>query len=157
MVGSYSPMIQEEIDAKVEEIRARRAEEKRRKHRGAVSRWKEKNPAKKREMDRKWRQRQNPDRYREYRRWWSIKKKYNMSKEEWEGMFEGQGNCCAICGGLEPLGLNWHTDHCHKTKMVRGILCNSCNMLVGNHDRAVLVAAVAYWDKNHGGGGGDPV
>jgi len=29
----------------------------------------------------------------------------------------------------------WHTDHVHGTKIVRGILCGSCNMLVGQIEK----------------------
>lgn len=36
---------------------------------------------------------------------------------------------CAICGKItEQLGI----DHCHKTNKLRGLLCKSCNLAVGN-------------------------
>jgi Autographiviridae endonuclease VII len=63
-------------------------------------------------------------------------------------MLEKQGYQCPICQGwLYPQkekGI--HIDHDHTTGKVRGLLHNSCNMLLGlAHDNvAVLEAAIAY-------------
>jgi len=39
---------------------------------------------------------------------------------------------CEICGRKTPGGMGgWLTDHNHKTKLFRGILCNKCNALLG--------------------------
>mgnify|MGYP002414081203 FL=1 len=64
-------------------------------------------------------------------------------------MLEQQGGVCAICAKDQHRGVNWHTDHCHKTKRVRGILCRPCNIMLGHikDDVAVLKAAVDYLTK----------
>ena len=51
-------------------------------------------------------------------------KAYGISNEEYCEMFYEQNGRCGICGNylLRP-----HTDHNHKTKKVRGILCSRCN------------------------------
>lgn len=65
----------------------------------------------------------NPD--YEWRR--GLMRHYNLTDVEWHRMFESQGFKCASCGAVEHRGKNWHTDHCHETDRVRGILCHPCN------------------------------
>lgn len=62
-----------------------------------------------------------------------LKRSYGLTIEEWNAMFEKQGKACAICGSTDPGATNhkFHTDHCHKTKAVRGILCQPCNTGLG--------------------------
>lgn len=70
-----------------------------------------------------------------------------MTAEQWDAMFEGQGRACRICRASEPGGRGvWHTDHCHTTRKVRGILCHYCNVGLGNFkdDPALLGAAIGY-------------
>jgi hypothetical protein len=61
-----------------------------------------------------------------------LKAKYGLTPDEWQGMFEGQGCRCAICGSDQPNAkAGWNTDHCHKTGHVRFILCAHCNRGLG--------------------------
>ena len=64
---------------------------------------------------------------------WGIRKRlYGITKDEYNKLWESQGGCCAICGIHQselPRALD--LDHCHKTNIVRGFLCHSCNMVVG--------------------------
>lgn len=52
-------------------------------------------------------------------------KKYGITVEESEVLLAQTK--CEICGGESPL----HTDHDHKTGIVRGMLCNNCNNGLG--------------------------
>ena len=55
-----------------------------------------------------------------------------------------QRNKCAICKNKLPV--RFHVDHCHNTKKVRGILCGSCNIGIGNFKENIksLKGAIAY-------------
>ncbi len=72
-----------------------------------------------------------------------------MTPEDWELKFESQGRCCASCRADQPGGHHhWHTDHCHDTRMVRGILCHVCNTGQGLTDNPALLRAKAdYLDR----------
>jgi hypothetical protein len=75
------------------------------------------------------------------------KYRYGMTVVGWFEMFDLQGKVCAICKADKPGGKAWwHTDHCHKTGRVRGILCIHCNRLLGGaqDDVQILEAATAY-------------
>lgn len=88
----------------------------------------------------------NPDRAYELGRSNHILKQYGLTLEQWNALFTSQGNCCAICKTVSAGDKrNWHTDHCHETGKVRGILCANCNRIV--HKLAtpdVLEAAAKY-------------
>lgn len=87
-----------------------------------------------------------PDQLQKYHR----KYKYGLTDTEWQALFTAQGNRCAICGETDPPTKNkWHTDHCHKTGRVRGILCHYCNAIVHKHaTAAVLRRAAEYVESN---------
>ena len=56
-------------------------------------------------------------------------KKYNISLEEYDKCMASSDNC-EICGVFATTkGLSF--DHCHETGEFRGILCNKCNMAIG--------------------------
>jgi hypothetical protein len=113
--------------------------------------WRRENPEKRREAKRR-AYRKNPQRHIDgVRRWkirypekvraqkrkpsdreWSLKKKYGLTLDAWDALFNAQGRVCAACGTDKPGTKNgWHTDHCHETKVVRGILCLHCNVGIG--------------------------
>jgi hypothetical protein len=85
--------------------------------------------------------------HKEKYRAWFLKKTYGITAEEHAALFAQQGKCCAICGSKEPRTTrSWHVDHDHVTGAVRGILCNTCNLLLGRaRDRVdILQGAIAY-------------
>lgn len=49
--------------------------------------------------------------------------KYRLYPEDWDELCERYSGDCWIC----KLPLKLHTDHCHDTGRVRGLLCNQCN------------------------------
>ncbi|MFE3854538.1 endonuclease domain-containing protein [Streptomyces griseorubiginosus] len=57
--------------------------------------------------------------------------------------------CSSTVSGFES-GI-FAVDHCHDSGVVRGVLCRSCNFLLGNvrDEVAVLLAAVRYLLKDH--------
>jgi hypothetical protein len=70
-----------------------------------------------------------------YRR--HLKRKYNMTPEEFEALSVAQGGKCAICSREGKLVV----DHDHESGKVRGLLCKNCNYTVTgdlNWARAVV-------------------
>jgi hypothetical protein len=69
--------------------------------------------------------------------------RYGLSLQDYRAILERQGNACAIC---KKRGRPLCIDHCHVTGQVRGLICRSCNLALGNcnDDPEVLRAAAAY-------------
>lgn len=65
-----------------------------------------------------------------YNRVRRLKKKYNLTPEEYENKVKSQDNKCAICQKVPTKKLV--VDHCHSTGEIRGLLCNKCNMGLGH-------------------------
>ena len=56
---------------------------------------------------------------------WGLKKKYNMTIEQYQEILEKQKGCCEICNRLAKRLV---VDHNHKTGKVRGLICDRCNL-----------------------------
>lgn len=57
-------------------------------------------------------------------------REYGLSGDDVMDMLERQRGRCATC--REPLDQSkFRVDHCHKTGVVRGLLCNWCNLAIG--------------------------
>lgn len=54
-------------------------------------------------------------------------KKYNLTPDGYKALFESQDGSCAICHRAITLVI----DHDHNTGLVRGLLCNGCNLALG--------------------------
>lgn len=61
----------------------------------------------------------------------TLRKAYGITLEEYNRMLESQGGGCDICGKKPKPTRDLPVDHCHTTGEVRGILCDSCNMVLG--------------------------
>jgi hypothetical protein len=107
----------------------------------AQRRYRERHPTRTRAARLKW-QAKNPDYF--------MLRAYGITKLEWAEMFAAQKCRCAICGSDAPGSVKgWHTDHCHDTNKVRGILCYNCNTGLGKlgDSLARLRDAVAYLER----------
>jgi hypothetical protein len=118
-------------------IAKRRAEDPvfREKQRQATMAWREANRD---ELNAEWRRKYASDEeYREkckassaaYKRKRTFEK-HGLSQEDYEGMLARQHGACGICE--IPFQRTPRIDHCHVTGLVRGLLCNNCNLAIGN-------------------------
>lgn len=113
-------------------------------------RWKAENKEHVRAYARNYR-RENAERLRDASRSAKFKYKYGITLEERDVMFVAQGSKCAACKKPETShARGWHTDHCHRTGRVRGILCHSCNTSLGQmgEDAAALRALADYIEEH---------
>lgn len=68
----------------------------------------------------------------DYNRW----KRYKITPEQFEQMWEDQKGLCKICGKVMERRAGGHsTDHDHETLIVRGLLCRNCNGCMGWYDK----------------------
>lgn len=80
-----------------------------------------------------------------------IKRKYNLSVEEYDRMFEAQNHCCYICHKEETTRV-LSVDHNHQTGEVRKLLCGSCNRALGLFkDSLHLLERATEYLRAHGG------
>ncbi len=77
-----------------------------------------------------------------------LKRTYGITLTEFNERLDEQNGGCAICGTTEPGGKwkNFHVDHNHETRKVRGLLCNSCNVTLGvvKEDIHTLKSMIEY-------------
>ncbi len=85
----------------------------------------------------------------------TIKRKYGLTKEEYNELLKKQKSVCAICGKVDNrimkgTVVKLNVDHCHKTGKVRGLLCNRCNSGLGllKDDINLLNKAILYLKQN---------
>jgi hypothetical protein len=79
-----------------------------------------------------------------------LRRTFNLTQADYERMLAEQGGACAICGRKPRPSKHLHVDHDHDTGRVRGLLCFSCNVGVGNfhHDMSRLARARDYLDDD---------
>ena len=63
----------------------------------------------------------------------SLRQLYGLTLEKFNEMRHEQNYCCAICKlhESEVTKKTLYVDHCHETGKVRGLLCNRCNIILG--------------------------
>ena len=79
-----------------------------------------------------------------------LKDKYGLTPEQFDAVLASQGGVCCLCKKDNPGGQygKWCVDHDHRTKLIRGLLCNRCNTVLGQlGDTSESVAA---WAKQVG-------
>jgi hypothetical protein len=80
-----------------------------------------------------------------------LKRKYNITINEYEEMLLEQDCKCKICKDTDPKRPSgvFVVDHCHTTGEVRGLLCDDCNLALGKFkdNEDVLLSAIDYLRK----------
>lgn len=77
-----------------------------------------------------------------------LQRDYGITLNEYNQMLMKQNYCCRTCGTTEPGGKHgkFMVDHCHSTGEVRGLLCKSCNIALGEvkDNRQTLMNMLEY-------------
>lgn len=113
----------------------------------AQPRWRRKNP----EAAKAW---ERAASMRPYHRRYELKKKYGLTIDDYDRVYQEQGGRCAICGDQKAASTTGAgrgqdclvIDHCHTSGAFRGLLCHNCNKVLGlmRDDPARLRAAAEY-------------
>lgn len=69
--------------------------------------------------------------WKDRRHKYELKARYNMSLADYERLVQQQQSKCAICEQTLSKHRYFNVDHCHKTKVIRGLLCPDCNRGIG--------------------------
>lgn len=90
----------------------------------------------------------NKERHRTAQRDAHFRRSYGITAVERDLLAAQQDGLCAICE-REPLNHKLHVDHSHLTHKVRGLLCYTCNRLLGDakDDVLVLRRAIRYLEE----------
>lgn len=93
-----------------------------------------------------WKQ-NNPEKVKEYRFKQRLKQ-YDLTLDEYEEMVKDQDGLCAVC--LRELPLAVDHDHNADWMLVRGLLCQSCNLALGllEDNIEALQRAIAYLTRD---------
>lgn len=77
-----------------------------------------------------------------------LKFKYNMTITDYDNLCNEQHGKCAICFG-PPTRNNFDVDHRHNTSQIRGLLCNTCNLMLGHCNDSILILqrAIRYLER----------
>lgn len=84
-----------------------------------------------------------------------LAKRYNITLEQYNRMYEVQNGMCAICGKPETAKtkqqkeFSLSVDHDHRTEKIRGLLCSNCNNGLGRMKDSVktLLQAALYLEQ----------
>jgi len=80
-----------------------------------------------------------------------LKRRYGLSVEQYNKMFNDQNGCCDICGKHQSeCKQRLQVDHNHTTGAVRGLLCWNCNSMLGKvyEDVTILRNMILYLKKD---------
>ncbi len=77
---------------------------------------------------------------------YQLKAKFGITIAEYEALASKQKHKCAICDERLKLVV----DHCHKTEIIRGLLCNKCNVGLGHFkdDVKIIESAIKYLEEH---------
>ena len=79
---------------------------------------------------------------------WRLRNLFGLTLDEYDEMWNEQGGVCAICEEPQK-NRKLAVDHDHDTGEVRGLLCTSCNLGIGNLKDSIdiLESAINYLGK----------
>lgn len=83
-----------------------------------------------------------PSQTKEGQRAYRLKRNYGITKQQFDDLVFHQNGACALCGENDVTKMNISgghvdglvVDHDHETGCVRGLLCGSCNIWLGNYE-----------------------
>ncbi len=80
-----------------------------------------------------------------------LKRRFNLTIEEYNNLFNNQGGLCAICK-VSVHDKNLAVDHNHNNGQIRGLLCIPCNLVIGNakDNKNILLNAIEYLELYNG-------
>jgi hypothetical protein len=93
-----------------------------------------------------------PERYAKYKNrhnQYLKERRYGITQEDFDKMLIDQNNMCKICNNEFNSTKDTHIDHCHDSNIVRGLLCNNCNLALGqfNDNTDIMDNAIKYLQK----------
>jgi hypothetical protein len=82
---------------------------------------------------------------------YDLKRSYGITLDDYNDMYRKQNGRCKICNRhideiMSSRKKHLCVDHCHKTKVIRGLLCDKCNRGLGlfNDSSELLMVASEY-------------
>ncbi len=79
---------------------------------------------------------------------WTLNRRYGITPEEYDLLFEAQNGVCYICQKPCVTGKRLAVDHDHDTGAIRGLLCTPCNKyVVGNLNVNQIYRILEYMDN----------
>jgi Autographiviridae endonuclease VII len=121
--------------------------------RNSKRKYKNEHPELRAQESKKWRE-EHPERSKISNKRSKYLSKYGLTLNGLVQIFDTQEGKCAICNSLIILGgkAGAKVDHCHKTGMIRGILCSLCNTGLGHFKDNItyLSSAIEYLKRAEG-------
>lgn len=73
-------------------------------------------------------------------------RKWGLTEGQYQGLFDAQDHKCALCGAERREWRALAIDHDHATGLIRGLLCQDCNLGMGQFadDPDLMQKAVDY-------------
>jgi hypothetical protein len=95
---------------------------------------------------------EQPERYAKYKKrnkGYLKEKRYGITQQQFDQILVDQNNKCKLCYSEFKNSKDTHIDHCHDQNRVRGLLCNLCNVGLGQFKDNVeyMYNAIKYLNK----------
>lgn len=81
---------------------------------------------------------------------YQLRHHYGMSEKDYNSLYKKQSGKCGICSQhSRSFTRILCVDHCHKTGVVRGLLCYKCNAALGGFkdNKKLLLKAINWLEK----------